>query len=129
MATGWPLPVALLIVILTLLLVGVVSGILVGLVLALLSTGFNLSLGVSRVVNFQHGAMVLWSMYAAYFFWTKTQIDPYVGACIIVPAAYVIGYQLHRFLIAFQYLAQFFFSTDAYSLVPADLQKSLILGP
>src|SRR5487761_2621585 len=99
MATGWPLPVALLIVILTLLLVGVVSGILVGLVLALLSTGFNLSLGVSRVVNFQHGAMVLWSMYAAYFFWTKTQIDPYVGACIIVPAAFVIGYLLHRFLI------------------------------
>lgn len=134
---------------LTLLLVGVVSGVLVGLVLALLSTGFNLSLGVSGVVNFQHGAMVLWAMYAAYFFWGKTGLDPYLGALVILPVAFGFGYVLHRalvarslatpedsqilfsigLLIAMQYLAQFFFSTDAHSLVPQDLQGSLIVGP
>jgi branched-chain amino acid transport system permease protein len=134
---------------LPLLLVGVVSGVLVGLVLALLSTGFNLSLGVSRVVNFQHGAMVLWSMYAAFFFWNATGFDPYVGVLIIVPCAFAFGYLLHRFLvirslttpedsqilfsigllIAFQYVAQFFFSTDAHSLAANDLQGSLLVGP
>ena len=133
----------------TLLVVGITSGILGGLILALLSTGFNLSLGVSRVVNFQHGAVVLWSMYAAYLFWGKTGINPYLGLLLIVPVAFVIGYFLHRWLImkslktpedsqilfsvglliAFQYLAQFFFSTDAHSLVEKSLQTSLIIGP
>lgn len=135
--------------ILTLLFVGVVSGVLVGLVLALLSTGFNLSLGVSRVVNFQHGAMVLWAMYASYFLMLKMEANPYLGALLIVPAAYAIGYVLHRalivrslstpedsqilfsigLLIAMQYLAQFCFSADAHSFVPQGLQKSFLVGP
>lgn len=134
---------------LTLLLVGVTSGILAGLSLALLSTGFNLALGVSRVVNFQHGAVVLWSMYAAYLLWHYTGISPYLGIFLIVPVAFALGYFLHRWLIvrslstpedsqilfsiglliAFQYLAQFFFSTDARSLVAGNLQQSFIFGP
>jgi branched-chain amino acid transport system permease protein len=136
-------------VILSLLLVGLASGVLVGLVLALVSTGFNLSLGVSRVVNFQHGAMILWSMYGAYFFWTWSGWNPYAGALVIVPVAFVIGYMLHRLLIvrslatpedsqilfsiglliALQYLAQFVFSTDAHSIAASQLQRSVIVGP
>src|SRR5690606_18431721 len=134
---------------LTLLLVGVVSGVLGGLILALLSTGFNLALGVSRVVNFQHGAAVLWAMYASYLLWEHTGLNPYLGMLFIVPVAFVIGYFLHRWLIArsldtpedsqilfsiglliaFQYLAQFFFSTDARSLTEESLQHSFIAGP
>lgn len=132
-----------------LLLVGVASGILVGLVMALISTGFNLCLGVSRVVYFQHGAMILWSMYATFFFWNRTGWNPYYCAVVLVPLAFVIGYAMHRLLvvrslktpedsqilfsigllIAFQYLAQFAFSTDAYSLSSEQLQDTLILGP
>jgi branched-chain amino acid transport system permease protein len=135
--------------ILALLLVGVASGVLVGLVLALVSTGFNLSLGVSRVVNFQHGAIILWSMYGAYFLWRATEWNPYVSVLLLVPAAFLFGYLLHRLLIvrslatpedsqilfsiglliALQYLAQFEFSTDAHSLPASQLQGSVILGP
>jgi branched-chain amino acid transport system permease protein len=135
--------------ILALLLVGLASGVLVGLVLALVSTGFNLSLGVSRVVNFQHGGMILWSMYGAFFFWGATGWNPYASALVLVPAAFAFGYALHRLLIvrslatpedsqilfsiglliAFQYLAQFVFSTDAHSVAAGQLQGSLILGP
>lgn len=134
-----------------LLLVGIASGVLVGLVLALVSTGFNLSLGVSRVVNFQHGGMVLWSMYGAYFLWTwsGSVLNPYIATLVMVPLAFAFGYALHRLLvvrslsthedsqilfsigllIAMQYLAQFVFSTDSYSLSAAQLQGSLIMGP
>lgn len=134
---------------LTLLLVGVVSGILGGLTLALLSTGFNLAMGVSRVVNFQHGAIVLWAMYASFLLWEHTGLNPYLGVLLVAPVAFAIGYFLHRWLvirslstpedsqilfsigllIAFQYLAQFFFSTDARSLTAEGLQQSLIIGP
>lgn len=134
---------------LTLVFIGVVSGILLGLVLALISTGFNLSLGVSRVVNFQHGAVILWAMYGAFFIWAKLGINPYLGLLILAPVAYGIGYGMHRLLvvrslatpedsqilfslgllIALQYLAQFFFTTDARSLVVNELQGSLLMGP
>lgn len=134
---------------LSLLSVGVASGILVGLVLALVSTGFNLSLGVSKVVNFQHGAMILWAMYAAFFYWGWSGWNPYLSIVVIAPVAFAFGYLLQRFLvarsletpedsqilfsigllIAMQYLAQFVFSTDAHSLSAPQLQGSFIVGP
>src|SRR3546814_18066542 len=81
-------------------MVGIVSGVLGGLILALLSTGFNLALGVSRVVNFQHGAVVLWAMYASFMVWEVAGINPYLGLLVVVPAAFTIGYFLHRWLIS-----------------------------
>lgn len=134
---------------LTLVLIGVVSGVMLGLVFALMSTGFNLSLGVSRVINFQQGGVMLWAMYGAFFIWSGLGIDPYLGLLILVPASFAFGYAIHRLLvvhslktpedsqilfslgllIALQYLAQFFFSTDARSLVANELQGSLLLGP
>ena len=84
---------------LTLLLVGIVSGVLGG-----ADTGppvhrLQPCPRVSRVVNFQHGAVVLWSMYAAYVLWEATGINPYLGLLLIVPVAFAIGYFLHRWLI------------------------------
>lgn len=131
----------------TLVLIGVASGVLLGLVYALLSTGFNFSLGVSRVVNLQHGALILWTMYAAFFMHDKLGWDPYVSLLVLAPAAFVVGYAMYRLivvrsltmpedsqilfsmglLIAFQYLAQFFFSTDARSL-NSSMQGSLVMG-
>jgi len=133
----------------SLLLVGLASGVFTGLLLALISTGFNMSLGVSRVVNFQHGGMILWAMYASFFFWNATHLNPYVVLLIAVPASFAVGYALYRLLIvrslktpedsqilfsiglliAFQYSAQFFFSTDAHSVSSDSLHGSLVLGP
>ena len=135
--------------ILSLLLVGIASGVIVGLVMALVSTGFNISLGVSRVVNFQHGGMILWAMYATYFFWSATNLNPYLVLLALVPVSFCVGYGLHRFLssqslktpedsqilfsigllIALQYLAQFVFTTDAHSLASEQLNGALIWGP
>ena len=131
----------------TLVLIGVASGVLLGLVYALLSTGFNFSLGVSRVVNLQHGALILWTMYAAFYLHEKLGWDPYLALVVLAPLAFAVGYAMYRLLvvrsltmpedsqilfsmgllIAFQYLAQFFFSTDARSL-STGMQGSLVLG-
>lgn len=133
----------------TLLLIGLASGALLGLVFALVSTGFNVSLGVSRVVNLQHGATILWSMYAAFFLWTDFSVNPYLSLLLLGPLAFGLGYAMYRLLIvrslalpedsqilfsmgvliALQYLAQFCFTTDARSLANEQLQDSLVLGP
>lgn len=132
----------------TLLQIGIVSGLLSGLVYALMSTGFNLSLGVARVVNLQHGAAILWSMYGAYFAWREWGISPLYIAPALCVVAFMIGYVAQRvlidrvlsvpedsqilfsvgLLISLQYLAQFAFSTDARSLQARDMQGSIIIG-
>ncbi|MEP9356941.1 branched-chain amino acid ABC transporter permease [Xanthobacter sp. KR7-65] len=133
---------------LTLLQIGIVSGLLSGLVYALMSTGFNLSLGIARVVNLQHGAAILWSMYAAYFAWHTWGLNPLYVTPVICGLAFVIGYVAQRLLIdrilnvpedsqilfsiglliSLQYFAQFIFSTDAHSLQARELQGAIILG-
>ncbi len=133
----------------SLLIIGLASGILLGLVLALMATGFNLALGVARVVNFQIGGVILWAMYGGFFLWSLAGVHPYLAILILAPVALVLGYVMHRFLvirslstpedsqilfslgllIALQYLAQFCFSTDARSLVSANLQGTLEAGP
>lgn len=132
----------------TLLQIGVVSGLLSGLVYALMSTGFNLSLGIARVVNLQHGAAILWCMYGAYFAWHTWGISPLYIAPVLCIVAFAVGYLAQRLLIdrvlnvpedsqilfsvgiliALQYFAQFAFSTDAHSLQARELQGSLIIG-
>jgi branched-chain amino acid transport system permease protein len=133
----------------SLLLIGLVSGVLLGLVLALMATGFNLALGVARVVNFQIGAMILWAMYGTFFAWSLLGLHPYLAIFIVAPSAFVLGSLMHRYLvirsqstaedsqilfslgllIALQYLAQFCFSTDTRSLVADNLQGALQVGP
>ncbi len=133
---------------LALLEVGLVSGILAGILLALVSTGFNLSLGVSRVISLQHGAVILWCMYGAFFAWRLLHLGPALALLVVVPPAFVFGYVLHRFLgeralaipedsqilfslgllIFFQYLALFVFTTDARSLQTPALSGTLIYG-
>lgn len=133
---------------LALLEVGLVSGILSGVLLALISTGFNLALGISRVINLQHGAVIVWAMYGAYFAWRLIGVGPVLAVLLLVPPAFVFGYVLHRYLgeralaipedsrilfslgllIFFQYLALFAFTTDAHSLQAPGLSGTIIHG-
>jgi branched-chain amino acid transport system permease protein len=132
----------------TLIEIGLVSGLLSGLVYALMSTGFNLSLGIARVVNLQHGAAILWAMYATFYGWHEWGINPFYLVPPLCVVAFAIGYAAQRFLIdraltvpedsqilfsvglllSLQYLAQFTFTTDAHSVRAQALQGSIILG-
>ncbi|MGE0538653.1 MAG: branched-chain amino acid ABC transporter permease [Dehalococcoidia bacterium] len=76
------------------LLVGTVAG----LVYALVSTGFSLTFGLMRVVNFGHGAFVMAGMYFALELFHRYGISPYWSALAAIPTAFVSGSIIYRYL-------------------------------
>src|SRR5439155_1426297 len=78
----------------------VVTGLLVGGVYALMSIGLGLIFGVMRVVNFAQGDFMMLGMYVTYFYAVGGSIDPLVGALLAVPPFFVLGWIVHRLLLA-----------------------------
>ncbi|MCZ7657557.1 MAG: branched-chain amino acid ABC transporter permease [Xanthobacteraceae bacterium] len=84
------------------------AGLLVGGTYGLMCVGLGIIFGVMRVVNFAHGDFMMLGMYAAYYlvtgFGVLAFLGPYaapiVGAALAGPIVFVIGWLLHRYLIA-----------------------------
>jgi branched-chain amino acid transport system permease protein len=83
----------------TVFLQSVLSGILVGGVYALIGVGLTIIFGVMRVINFAHGDLLMLGMYAAWFIFTRTGVDPYVALVAVVPLLFVWGAFLQRVFI------------------------------
>lgn len=84
------------------------AGLMVGGTYGLMCVGLGIIFGVMRVVNFAHGDFMMLGMYAAYYLVTGFGIlaflgpyaAPIVGAMLAGPIVFVIGWLLHKFLIA-----------------------------
>ncbi len=77
----------------------VATGLLVGGVYALMSIGLALIFGVMRVVNFAQGDFMMLGMYLTYFY-AMSGIDPLLGAILTIPPFFVLGWLVHRGLLA-----------------------------
>ncbi|MCC7106873.1 MAG: branched-chain amino acid ABC transporter permease [Chloroflexi bacterium] len=84
---------------LTLLLQSVVNGLLIGGIYALLAIGLTMTFGVLNIVNLAHGEFTMLGMYAAFFAFTLLGIDPYVLLIVALPAFFLLGLVVERFLI------------------------------
>lgn len=76
------------------------SGLLTGGIYALIGIGLTIIFGVMRVVNFAHGALVMVGMYATYFLYTYSHIDPFLSLVVVMPAMFIAGVFLQKTLIA-----------------------------
>jgi branched-subunit amino acid ABC-type transport system permease component/ABC-type branched-subunit amino acid transport system substrate-binding protein len=76
------------------------SGLLTGGIYALIGIGLTIIFGVMRVVNFAHGALVMVGMYATYFLYTYSHIDPFLSLVVVMPGMFVAGVILQKTLIA-----------------------------
>ena len=84
------------------------AGLLVGGTYGLMCVGLGIIFGVMRVVNFAHGDFLMLGMYAAFYlvtgFGTLAFLGPYVGpivgALLAGPIVFVVGWVLHKTLIA-----------------------------
>lgn len=76
-----------------------VMGILLGGIYGLVSMGLNLIFGVTRVVNFAHGELVMLGMYGAYVTNRLLGWNPYLALFVVVPALFVVGLLIQRLVI------------------------------
>lgn len=77
----------------------VVNGLLIGGIYALVSIGVTLIFGVVKIVNFAQGEFVMIGMYISFWLATLIRLDPVASLVVSMPALFVAGVLLQRFLI------------------------------
>jgi branched-chain amino acid transport system permease protein len=84
---------------LSILFPSVLNGLTTGAVYALIALGLTLIYGVLHIINFAHGAALMVALYGVYFLHRQLGIDPYLALPVMVPAMFLLGYALQRFVI------------------------------
>jgi branched-chain amino acid transport system permease protein len=84
---------------LDIILATVINGILMGGVYGLTAMGLTLIFGVMKVINFAHGSFLMAAMFATFYVFQLTGIDPYLGLVITVPLLFAFGYFVQHVLI------------------------------
>src|ERR1700733_8957183 len=127
----------------------VLSGILVGGVYGILSIGLSLAFGVMRIVNFAHGELVMYGMYAGVVASKSFGIDPlailplsflftaFVGALLYqIVFRHFVGHATLQQLLAaigcalvLQMIAQIVFGADARTATSMFTGQYIVLGP
>ena len=80
-------------------LAGILNGLLAGGVYVLVAVGLTLIYGVLHIINFAHGSLLMLAMYAVFFLWKLSGLDPYMSLPLVVGGAFVAGFLLYRGLI------------------------------
>jgi branched-chain amino acid transport system permease protein len=83
----------------SMLIQAVVSGLLMGGIYSLVAMGLSLIFGVMGIINFAHGALMMLAMYFTYWLVTLLGFNPYATLIITIPALFLIGALIQRFLI------------------------------
>jgi branched-chain amino acid transport system permease protein len=67
-------------------------------VYALMASGLTLLFGVMKIVNLAHGIFMVLAAYGAFFLFTEWGIDPFVSLLVTMPAMFLFGVVVYRFL-------------------------------
>ena len=76
------------------------SGLLMGLIYALVAAGLSLIFGLMDVVNFAHGELMMLAMYATFFAWQASGLDPLLSLPMGAALLFGIGVAIYRLFIA-----------------------------
>lgn len=124
------------------------SGLFMGSVYALIAIGFTLVFGVTNIVNFAHGHLVMGAMFVTYLLFKTANVDPYVSLIVVLPLFFALGALLYAvviqriveaphsahmmvtlgLLIFFENVANFFFGGDLRGITTTYTTRSFIVG-
>ena len=124
------------------------SGLFMGSVYALIAIGFTLVFGVTNIVNFAHGHLVMGAMFVTYLLFKTANVDPYVSLIVVLPLFFALGALLYTvviqriveaphsahmmvtlgLLIFFENVANFFFGGDLRGITTTYTTSSLLVG-
>jgi branched-chain amino acid transport system permease protein len=76
-----------------------VMGLMLGGLYASVAVSLSLIFGIIRVINFAHGAFLMFAMYASFWLWYFFQIDPYVSMVPVAILFFFFGYAVQQLLI------------------------------
>jgi branched-chain amino acid transport system permease protein len=124
------------------------SGLFMGSVYALIGIGFTLVFGVTDIVNFAHGHLVMGAMFITYLLFKLAGVDPYLSLVVVVPLFFAVGALLYKIvieriveaphsahmmvtlglLIFFENVANFFFGGDLRGITTKYTTSSFIVA-
>jgi len=76
-----------------------IEGLLLGGIYAVVAVGMTLIMGVMKIINLAHGAIMVVAMYICYALFVTLGLNPYIGIFVAMPALFGIGYLLQRYSI------------------------------
>lgn len=77
----------------------IVFGLLLGGTYALMALGLQLQYGVARIMNLANGEMLVAGAYGAFWFYTGTQVSPFLSILFVVPLAFGANWVIYRVLL------------------------------
>jgi branched-chain amino acid transport system permease protein len=81
----------------------IVQGILLGGLYGLFAAGLSLMFGVMRIVNLAHGDLAVLAGFLAYVLVDALGFTPFLTPILVVPAMFVVGYVLQRYVLNFTF--------------------------
>jgi branched-chain amino acid transport system permease protein len=67
---------------------------------ALMTYGMALICGIMRIINVLHAGFIMFGGYFAYTLFIYFGIDPLLSSIILIPIAFILGFSIHRILLA-----------------------------
>lgn len=72
-----------------------IYSILLGGVYVIIALGLNLIFGVTRIINFAHGDLLMFGAYITFFLWTFTGLSPYLFLPLSFIATMIVGFGIY----------------------------------